>query len=140
VNEPKDPLISADYLLLRRILDTEENFLEVASLGEKLATKVIRQWLVAGSRDVSNYQWRVVCNALAECSLPIFVKLVFAEICRWKSYSKAQDTQLAASVMDSIFKLFERIEIQVRGETISFTTVAFRSVKIPIIKIKLFSV
>jgi hypothetical protein len=113
VFEPEDPIISADYLLLRRILDAEENFLEVASLGESLATKVIRQWLIAGNRDVNNYQWRVVCNALAECSLPIFVKLVFAEICRWKSYSKPQDTQLAASVMDSIFKLFERIEIQV---------------------------
>lgn len=114
VYEPNDPIISADYLLLRRILDVEENFLEVASLGEKLATTVMRQWLEAANRDVSNYQWRVVCNALAQCSLPIFVKLVFAEICRWKSYSKTADTQLAASVMDSIFKLFERIEIQVR--------------------------
>lgn len=68
---------------------------------------------MAANRDVTNYQWRVVCNALAECSLPIFVKLVFAETCRWKSYSKPNDTVLASNVMDSIFKLFERIEIQV---------------------------
>ena len=47
------------------------------------------------------------------CSLPIFVKLVFAEICRWKSYSRAQETHLASNVMDSIMMLFERIEIQV---------------------------
>ena len=114
VNEPNDEVISQDYILLRRILDSEDCFLEVASLGEALATKVMRRWLVAANRDVNNYQWRVVCNALAECSLPIFVKLVFAEICRWKSYSKPQDTQLAVSVMDSILKLFERIEIQVR--------------------------
>jgi hypothetical protein len=76
VYEPEDDEISADYLLLRRILDDEKVFLEVSSLGENLATAVIRRWLVANNRDVNNYQWRVVCNALAECSLPIFVKLV----------------------------------------------------------------
>lgn len=64
-------------------------------------------------RDLTNYQWRVVSNAIARCSLPIFVKLVFAEICRWKSYSRAQETHLASNVMDSIMMLFERIEIQV---------------------------
>ena len=64
-------------------------------------------------RDLTNYQWRVVSNAIGRCSLPIFVKLVFAEICRWKSYSRAQETHLASNVMDSIMMLFERIEIQV---------------------------
>jgi len=59
VNEPEDPIISADYFssagfwMRRRISG-------MASLGEHLATKVIRQWLVAGNRDVNNYQWRVV--------------------------------------------------------------------------------
>ncbi|ODM92054.1 NACHT and WD repeat domain-containing protein 2, partial [Orchesella cincta] len=112
VNEPEEPEISRDYVLLRRILDAEDHFIEVTSLGEKLATQVMRKWLIAACRDVTNYQWRVVCNALAECSLPIFVKLVFAETCRWKSYSKPNDTLLATNVMDSIFKLFERIEMQ----------------------------
>ncbi|CAL8088657.1 unnamed protein product [Orchesella dallaii] len=112
VNEPDEPEISRDYVLLRRILDAEDHFIEVTALGEKLATQVMRKWLIAANRDVTNYQWRVVCNALAECSLPIFVKLVFAETCRWKSYSKPNDTLLATNVMDSIFKLFERIEMQ----------------------------
>jgi hypothetical protein len=112
VYEEQDEVISADYLLLRRIIDAEECFLEVTSLGEDLATKVIRRWLISGNRDVNNYQWRVVCNALSDCSLPIFVKLVFAEICRWKSYSKPTDTLLATNVRNSIFKLFERIELQ----------------------------
>ena len=44
----------------------------------------------SAGRDLNNYQWRVVANAVAKCSLPIFCKLVFAEICRWKSYSKPQ--------------------------------------------------
>jgi len=65
------------------------------------------------ARDLSNYQWRLVANAIGSCSLPIFVKLVFAEICRWRSYTKPQDTHLAATVMDSIMMLFEMIEKQV---------------------------
>ncbi|OXA41694.1 NACHT and WD repeat domain-containing protein 2 [Folsomia candida] len=43
VYEPNDDEISADYLLLRRILDDEKAFLEVTSLGEQLATVVIRR-------------------------------------------------------------------------------------------------
>ena len=39
-----------------------------------------------------------------------FLLQVFAEVCRWKSYSKPQDTYLAHSVMDSIFLLFEKVE------------------------------
>jgi hypothetical protein len=66
-----------------------------------------------GCRDLTNYQWRLVCNAVGQCSLPIFVKLVFAEICRWRSYTKPQDTYLASTVMDSIMLLFERVEKQV---------------------------
>ena len=100
------------------------------ALGEDLAWKVIKLWMEAAGRDLNNYQWRVVANAVAKCSLPIFCKLVFAEICRldqrilnasenqtkillffrWKSYSKPQDTYLAHSVMDSIFLLFEKVE------------------------------
>jgi len=72
-----------------------------------------RMWMQTGCRDLTNYQWRLVCNAVGQCSLPIFVKLVFAEICRWRSYTKPQDTYLASTVMDSIMLLFERVEKQV---------------------------
>ena len=38
------------------------------------------------SRDLTNFQWRLVANAYDYCTLPIFCKLVFQEVCRWKSY------------------------------------------------------
>ncbi len=50
-----------------------------------------------------------VLNALKEAFKKHFFQLVFAEICRWKSYSRPQDTYLAHSVMDSIFLLFEKV-------------------------------
>ena len=58
------------------MVDSKDNFLEVEALGEDLAWKVIKLWMESEGRDLNNYQWRVVANAISECSLPIFLKLV----------------------------------------------------------------
>lgn len=83
-----------------------------------------RMWMKTAHRDLNNYQWRLVANAISKCSLPIFVKLVFAEICRWRSYTKPADTHLANTVMDSIMMLFERIEKQ-HGKILVFHALAY---------------
>ncbi|XP_065202628.1 NACHT and WD repeat domain-containing protein 2 isoform X2 [Planococcus citri] len=116
--------VSRDYNLLRRMIDAPENFIEVTALGEDLAMQVIRMWMKTAFRDLTNYQWRLVANAIGQCSLPIFVKLVFAEICRWRSYTKPQETHLASNVMDSIMMLFERIEKQ-HGRILVFHALAY---------------
>ncbi|XP_055685545.1 NACHT and WD repeat domain-containing protein 2 [Lutzomyia longipalpis] len=123
-NEESNPTVSREYHILRRMIDVEENFVEVRALGEELAMNVIRMWMKTACRDLNNYQWRLVANAIAKCSLPIFVKLVFAEICRWRSYTRPQDTHLASTVMDSIMMLFERIEKQ-HGRILVFHALAY---------------
>ncbi|XP_076319840.1 NACHT and WD repeat domain-containing protein 2 isoform X1 [Tachypleus tridentatus] len=115
---------SKDYRLIQRMLENSEQFLEVKPLGVDLAITVIQSWLKGVCRDLNAYQWKVVRSALVRCSLPIFVKLVFAEICRWKSYSKATETTLASTVMDSIMKLLDRIEMQ-HGKTLVFHALAY---------------
>ncbi|CAH0599180.1 unnamed protein product [Chrysodeixis includens] len=122
--EEANPEVSKEYDVLRRMIDSEENFLEVKALGEDLAMQVLKLWMASAARDLSNYQWRLVSNAIASCSLPIFVKLVFAEVCRWRSYTKPQDTHLASTVMDSIMMLFERIEKQ-HGRLLVFHALAY---------------
>ncbi|CAK1595571.1 unnamed protein product [Parnassius mnemosyne] len=122
--EEANPEVSKEYDVLRRMIDSEENFLEVKSLGEDLAMQVLKLWMASAARDLSNYQWRLVSNAIGQCSLPIFVKLVFAEVCRWRSYTKPQDTHLASTVMDSIMMLFERIEKQ-HGRLLVFHALAY---------------
>ena len=37
---------------------------------------------------MSKNQWEVVQEAITKCNLPLFVKLVFDEVCRWRSYDK----------------------------------------------------
>ena len=50
--------------------------------------------------------------ALAACSLPLFTKLVFEDIKRWRSYHPLEQTQLEHTVTGTIHKLFMKIEIQ----------------------------
>ncbi|KAI9580289.1 NACHT and WD repeat domain-containing protein 2 [Glossina fuscipes] len=123
-NEKSNPIVSHEYHVLRKMIDIDENFIEVTALGEELAMNVIKMWMGTACRDLNNYQWRLVANAIGKCSLPIFVKLVFAEICRWRSYTRPQETHLANNVMDSIMMLFERIEKQ-HGRILVFHALAY---------------
>ncbi|UYV69119.1 NWD2 [Cordylochernes scorpioides] len=113
-----------DFRFMKRMVNNEDQFIEVPALGEELALYVIKKWLEMGKRDLSNYQWKIVKTAISKCTLPIFIKLVFAEIMRWRSYSRPADTQLAYSVMDSIMKLFDRIELQ-HGKQLVFHCLAY---------------
>ena len=95
---------------LRQMIEEEHNFLEVTALGTDLGWTCMQEWMKAEGRTLTNFQWRVVANALDKCSLPVFLKLVLIEVCRWKSYSLPEDTILMSNVMESVFQLFERVE------------------------------
>lgn len=101
-----------EYNLLMKMLSNENQFVEVHPLGEELAEHTMKCWLQTNGRDLTKYQWNVVKKAINKCTLPIFIKLIFAEVMRWRSYSRASETILAYTVMDSIMKLFDRIEKQ----------------------------
>ena len=77
--EDNNPRLCQDYEFLRQMIESEENFMEVEPLGVELAWKVIKLWMESAGRDLNNYQWRVVANAIQDCSLPIFLKLVTVE-------------------------------------------------------------
>ena len=95
---------------LQAMIEDEKQFLEVTELGKELAWRVTKLWMKTEGRDLNNYQWRIVANAFDHCTLPIFCKLVFQEVCRWKSYFEPELTILRHNVMDSVFQLFERVE------------------------------
>ena len=76
--EDNNPRLCQDYELLKQMIECKDNFMEVEELGVDLSWKVIKLWMETAGRDLNNYQWRVVANAIVECSLPIFLKLVNA--------------------------------------------------------------
>jgi hypothetical protein len=67
---------------LKAMIEDDSHFMEVCSLGKELAWTTMKQWMISAGRDMNNYQWRVVANAFDHCTLPIFCKLIFLEVCR----------------------------------------------------------
>ena len=59
-------------------------------------------------RTISERQLLIVREALSTCNSPLYVKLVFDQICLWKSYT--MDNNIAKSIEVCIEKLFERVE------------------------------
>ena len=96
----------------RKMIPGQENYIEVKPLGENLGIEILQMWLKNKKRTVSEPQMAIVKDALSRCNLPLFVKLVFGEVMRWKSYSKPQLTTLKYAIHDSIMKLLDRIEAQ----------------------------
>ena len=61
-------------------------------------------------RKLGNFQKRLVLNSLEHSSLPLFCKLIFAEVWRWRSFSSPSETRLGESVTDCISLLFQKLE------------------------------
>jgi len=108
--EEGNPALMQDVNFLRQLFEDDNQFLEVTALGTELSWTVMKLWMASAGRSLNNFQWRVVANALDQCTLPIFCKLVFQEVCRWKSYSAPAKTVLMTNVQDSVFQLFQRVE------------------------------
>ena len=95
---------------MHKLVEDEHQYVLVPSLGPELGAEVIRKWLKAIGRTLTNRQMDIVNKALSYCTLPLFLKLIYATVARWKSYSKAQDTILFKSVQQSVHALFDRTE------------------------------
>lgn len=105
-----------EYNLFRRCVNIQDyNFLEVQTLTNQLSLNVISAMLDDTKRTLTRPQWIIVKKAFDSCTLPIFVKLVFAEVNNWKSFSI--NTWLSFNVMDSIMHLFDKVELQ-HGRTL----------------------
>jgi len=88
-----------------------ENFVHITPLGAELSMSVVRERLDAAGRTLTSGQLSIVEKALSNCSLPLYVRLVSEEICRWSSYQPESDTVLQQTVDDIINTLFDRLEL-----------------------------
>jgi len=89
-----------------------QNLVEITPLGEDLGGVVLKTWLQTAGRTLSAPQWKVAHDALSKCSLPLYIKLVYDEVARWRSYSHPRTTTLAFNIPNSIIKLLDRVEAQ----------------------------
>ncbi|EFP10882.1 hypothetical protein CRE_30786 [Caenorhabditis remanei] len=106
------PGASLIYSKMQRLIEDKRQYLMVPSLGKELGFRVVQEWLSDKGRTLSERQWSTVSKALDKCTLPLFVKLIYATVARWKSYSRPQETILFSSLQESINVLFHRTESQ----------------------------
>jgi len=98
------------HLLYYTVYSTE-NFVHITPLGAELSMSVVRERLAAAGRTLTTGQLSVVEKALSNCSLPLYVRLVSEEVCRWSSYQQESETVLQQTVDDIINTLFDRLEL-----------------------------
>ncbi|VDK17375.1 unnamed protein product [Anisakis simplex] len=98
--------------VIKRFVESDEQYILVPSLGMSLALEVVAEWLKSAGRTLTDRQWKLVTEALAECTLPLFVKLIHITVARWKSYSRPHETLLFHSLQEGIHALLDRTEGQ----------------------------
>ncbi|XP_054751872.2 NACHT domain- and WD repeat-containing protein 1-like [Lytechinus pictus] len=97
---------------LRQLLGNEECFLSVEALSEGTGDEIMHTWMQGIGRAVTEEQKNILKKAFLKCPQPLFLKLLFEEARRWESYTKVKEEDLAVTVREAIWKLFERLERQ----------------------------
>ena len=95
---------------LRSLIRSENNFVKVCPLGQSLSHEIVVRWLALSNRTLTHAQMEIVRSALTTCSLPLYTKLVYEEVHRWKSTWAASATHLELTVKGLINMLLDRME------------------------------
>ncbi|XP_067890505.1 NACHT and WD repeat domain-containing protein 2-like [Heterodontus francisci] len=85
-------------------------FLELKSRERKECNKILTQRLLTSNRRITSGQQVYVNAALGQCTLPLFVNLLYNEMLCWRSHVDVDDQTLGRSVHDGIKQLFGRLE------------------------------
>jgi len=82
---------------------------QILPLGQQLSVSLMSEWLASADRTLTESQLDIVHRALARCSLPLYTRLVFEEVCQWSSFHPHELTYLEFTVKGCINKLFEKV-------------------------------
>jgi len=98
---------------LRSLLSrTQTPFYQVPVLPPNVGIEMMDKWLDKEGLTLTTAQREIVAQALEACSLPLYLRLVFNEAKRWKSYTPAEEIFLPPTIQGMIEQLFVRIENQ----------------------------
>ncbi|XP_018590871.1 NACHT and WD repeat domain-containing protein 2 [Scleropages formosus] len=95
---------------LRCLIQDESRYVELTQRDRKMCSQTLKQQLLAIKRKVTSGQQIYVNEALAKCTLPMFVNLIFREVQHWRSHKDVDATSLCSTVHESIEQMFFSIE------------------------------
>ncbi|CAG2228574.1 unnamed protein product [Mytilus edulis] len=98
--------------LTRLVHKCPDNIVDIIPLSNTDCENVMKVMMNKERRSVSYDQWKLVQNAFQNCTLPLFVKIVFDEVSLWHSYDDSETQVLGNSVNDVIDNIFHRAEIK----------------------------
>ena len=84
--------------------------IQIKPLGENVGMTIIQKWLRMTGRAVTPEQEGVVKQALTICSLPLYARIAFDQIRRWRSFDKPTTEELKPTIQVAITKHFEAME------------------------------
>ena len=95
---------------LKSHLPEVTHFIPVTPFSPDEGADVTDSWLKSANKTMTNQQRELMKKVVKECSLPLFLKLVYDEIFRWHSYRPIQQCILHPSIPDMISLIFDRLE------------------------------
>ncbi|XP_048825840.1 NACHT and WD repeat domain-containing protein 2 isoform X2 [Brienomyrus brachyistius] len=95
---------------LRCLVQDESRYVELMQHDRKMCSQTLKHQLLNIKRKVTSGQQIYVNEALAKCTLPMFVNLIFREVQHWRSHKDVDETSLCSTVHESIEQLFYSIE------------------------------
>ncbi|XP_038054566.1 NACHT and WD repeat domain-containing protein 2-like [Patiria miniata] len=85
-------------------------YIKVAPFSQEESTGILKTWLTSVKKNITSSQLELIDKAVAECSLPLFLKLVFDQATQWHSYHAMDRCILKTSIRDMINLIFGRLE------------------------------
>ncbi|MBN3281948.1 NWD2 protein, partial [Polyodon spathula] len=95
---------------IRCLIHDEDNYVELTQRDRKMCSQILKHQLLKVKRKVTSGQQIYVNEALAKCTLPMFVNLIFREVMHWRSHKDVDDSSLCVTVHESIEQLFWSLE------------------------------
>ncbi|KAF3697888.1 NACHT and WD repeat domain-containing protein 2 [Channa argus] len=95
---------------LRTLIHDEGYYVELIQRDRKVCSQTLKQQLLGVKRKVTSGQQIYVNEALAKCTLPMFVNLIYREVVHWRSHKDVDDKSLCSTVHESIEHLFYSVE------------------------------
>ena len=99
------------------IIQNPANCLEICEMSEEKAMMLILHWLQLEQMCVTNDQAEVIRKALQSCSLPLYIRLLFEEVRKWRSFDTVDGSSLGTDCQSYLNHFFSTLELK-HGATV----------------------
>ncbi|KAL3862495.1 hypothetical protein ACJMK2_008455 [Sinanodonta woodiana] len=99
-----------DIITMLKLVFLSQSFITVPVFSAQLSIDILKSWLKMKNRTLTSEQFSIVEDIFKQCSLPLFVKLIFDQVLAWKSYTPLSECRLESAVQNSIQELLSQLE------------------------------